>query len=132
MIEVACAIIENAGKVLVTQRGLHKAEAGLWEFPGGKLNKGESPQACIVREIMEELKLQVAPYQLLQPVEYQYPDKMIRLIPLVCRLAGGTLTLTEHAACQWLLPQALHPLHWCPPDVPVLEQYLQWLSQQSS
>ncbi|AHM60009.1 NUDIX hydrolase [Flammeovirgaceae bacterium 311] len=131
MTEVACAIIEQGEQVLVTQRGYHKAEAGLWEFPGGKLNKGESPHDCIVREIAEELHLQVAPYQLLQAVEYHYPDKSIRLIPLICRLTGGRLTLTEHAAYQWLAPQALHPLQWCPPDVPVLEQYLQWLSQQS-
>ncbi|WP_224997968.1 (deoxy)nucleoside triphosphate pyrophosphohydrolase [Cesiribacter sp. SM1] len=132
MILVACAIIEHQNKVLVTQRGYHKAEAGLWEFPGGKLEEDESPQECIIREIAEELELQIAPYALLQPADHQYPDKHIRLIPLVCRLTAGSLQLKEHAASQWLAPAALRPLNWCPADVPVLEQYLQWLQKQSS
>ena len=131
MIRVACAIIEHKGKVLVTQRGFHKAEAGLWEFPGGKLEEDESPEACIVREIAEELDLHIKPFQSLLATTYQYPDKSIQLIPLLCHLESGNLLLKEHAAYQWLAPAELRTLNWCPADLPVLEAYLHWLNQQS-
>ncbi|EMR01260.1 (deoxy)nucleoside triphosphate pyrophosphohydrolase [Cesiribacter andamanensis] len=124
MTEVACALIEHNGRVLVAQRGLHKSEGGLWEFPGGKLEPGESPEACIVREIAEELSLQISPYARLAPAIHVYPGKSIRLIPLLCRLHGGKLQLHEHAACQWLLPQELPALAWCPADVPIVEEYI--------
>lgn len=130
MIQVACAIIENQDKVLVTQRGLHKAEGGLWEFPGGKLEAGETPQDCIVREIREELNLLISPRQLLTASAHAYPGKTIRLIPLVCSLVKGTLELREHAAYRWLYPQKLLPLSWCPADVPVVHTYLEWLKHQ--
>lgn len=127
MIAVACAIIEWQQKILVTQRGLHKAEGGLWEFPGGKLEENETPQTCIVREIAEELDIEVEPYHLLQASEHSYPQKTIRLIPLVCRWTGGTLHMKEHAAFRWLLPPELPGLNWCPADVPIVEEYLHWL-----
>jgi 8-oxo-dGTP diphosphatase len=124
MIEVACALIEHAGKVLVAQRGLHKAEGGLWEFPGGKLERGESAEACIVREIREELGLQIAPYARLTPAIHAYPGKTICLIPLRCHWLGGKLQLHEHADCRWLLPAELFSLQWCPADVAIVEEYV--------
>ena len=129
MIAVACAIIEHKDKVLVTQRPLHKAEGGLWEFPGGKLEAGETAEACIIREIAEELELIIQPHQLLPAADHQYPTKTIRLIPLICRWTGGSLQLKEHQDYQWLPPQDLYTINWCPADVPVVEEYLKWLQQ---
>ena len=131
MIAVACAIIEHQGKVLVTQRGFHKAEGGLWEFPGGKLEAGESPQVCIVREIAEELALSIEPYHTLPSVTHHYPQKTIRLIPLLCHWTGGQLHLHEHQAYLWLSAPELPALHWCPADVPIVKAYLAWLGQKS-
>ena len=129
MIAVACAIVEHTGKVLVTQRGLHKPEGGLWEFPGGKLEAGETAEACIVREITEELDLIIHPYKKLATAEHHYPTKTIRLIPLICLWVGGTLKLKEHADYQWVMPAGLPELNWCPADIPVVEAYLRWLQQ---
>jgi 8-oxo-dGTP diphosphatase len=129
MIAVACAIIEHQGKVLVTQRGLHKAEGGLWEFPGGKLEAGENPEICIVREIREELNLLIHPREQLNASDHLYPGKTIRLIPVLCDWVSGSLQLHEHAAYQWLLPEELPTLAWCPADVPVIETYRRWLAQ---
>ncbi len=131
MIAVACAIIEWQGKVLVTQRGLHKAEGGLWEFPGGKLEAGETPEACIVREIAEELEIVITPYQQLPPAEHHYANKSIRLMPLICRWTGGSLHLHEHNAFQWLRAQELQGLNWCPADIPVVKAYQAWLLGRS-
>lgn len=132
MIEVACAIIEFQQKVLVTRRSRHKQEGGLWEFPGGKLEVNESAATCIVREIREELELQVFPYQQLKATDHHYPGKIIRLIPLVCQLQGGTLQLKDHDAYQWLPAKALPGVSWCPADVAVVNTYLQWLSANSA
>lgn len=131
MIAVACAIIEHQGKVLVTQRGLHKAEGGLWEFPGGKLEAGESPEVCIVREIAEELALVIEPYHTLPALTHHNPQKTIQLFPLLCHWTSGQLYLHEHQAYRWLAPPELPSLHWCPADVPVIEAYLAWLGQKS-
>lgn len=132
MIAVACAIVEHKGNVLVTKRGLYKSEGGLWEFPGGKLEAGETAEACIVREIAEELDLKIQPYKKLAAAEHRYPTKTIRLIPLICHWVSGTMQLREHAAFQWVSPAKLPELNWCPADIPIVDTYLQWLQQQQA
>lgn len=125
MIDVACAIIVRQGMVLAVRRAEGMHLAGLWEFPGGKLRNGESPRDCIVREIQEELSLEVSPVAALEPVEHEYPDKSIRLIPFICALEGGELELREHTEARWLWPEDLRSLELCPADVPVALSYLE-------
>ncbi len=136
MIDVTCAIIERHGMVLVVCRGQGRHLAGLWEFPGGKLHPGESPRQCIVREIREELCLEVSPYASLEPSVHSYPEKTIRLLPFLCTISpgtgsspgtGGELELREHAEARWLWPEDLRTLELCPADVPVALSYIEHL-----
>lgn len=138
MVDVTCAIIERAGMVLVALRGQDMHLAGLWEFPGGKLREGEAPEACIVREIKEELSLAISPGAALVPSVHRYPEKTIRLIPFVCSItpnepnkeeATCELKLKEHSECRWLWPERLREVALCPADVPVVDSYLRHLSQ---
>ena len=125
MTDVTCAIIVRQGMALVVRRAEGMHLAGYWEFPGGKLRQGESPRDCIVREIQEELSLEVSPVAALEPVEHEYPDKSIRLIPFVCALEGGELELREHTEARWLWPEDLLSLELCPADMPVARSYLE-------
>ena len=125
MIDVTCSIIVRQGMALVVRRAEGMHLAGSWEFPGGKLRHGESPKDCIVREIKEELSLEVSPVAALEPVEHSYPDKAIRLIPFICALEGGELELREHTEARWLWPEDLQMLELCPADVPVARSYLE-------
>lgn len=129
MLYVTCAIIEQGGRVLVAQRGPGMDMAGLWEFPGGKLHEGESDEACIVREIAEELGLHIAVRARLPQCVHHYPHLSICLLPFVAHIAGGALHLAEHAQARWLLPAELPPLLWCAADVPVWQEYVKWLEQ---
>ena len=123
-IAVTCALIEQAGKVLITQRSQTMPLPLLWEFPGGKLHDGETEEACLVREILEELNLVVLPLQRLTPATYTSGSKTIVLIPFLCRIIGGELHLTEHAQSQWVLPEELLKFDWCPADLPIVEEYM--------
>jgi len=123
-LDVTCAVIEKDGKVLVTQRSQHMPLPLLWEFPGGKLEEGETEQACLAREINEELQVRVEPYERLTPVTFHDGQKTIRLIPYRCRLKDGNVRLTEHKQFLWLLPEELLVLSWCPADVPIAKEWL--------
>ena len=101
MIEVSCALIVEQGRILVAQNRATSDHPGKWEFPGGKIKKGETPEACIVREIKEELNLQVTVIQRLEAVAYDYGHKHIQLIPFVCSLESGELALNDHEAVAW-------------------------------
>lgn len=95
---------------------------GLWEFPGGKVEPEESPEACLIREIGEELSIGIQIGRPLTPVLHAYPDKSIQLIPFLATWESGTLQLTEHAQYQWLAPQDLLTLDWAPADLPIVEE----------
>ncbi len=103
MIEVACAIIRNEDdKVLIVQRG-EKADHPLkWEFPGGKLNEGESGEDCIIREIREELSMDIVICGTLEPVSYDYVTKQVKLIPFICDTLDDLPFLAEHNDFRWL------------------------------
>lgn len=101
----------------------------LWEFPGGKVEPGETEQACLVREIKEELNLSVTPVKRLTPVDYTAEDKTIELIPYICQYDHGTIQLSEHSAYQWVSPKDLHLYAWCPADKPIVEEFLQLTSE---
>ena len=125
MIEVSCAIIINPfDQVLVTQRSINMLLPLKWEFPGGKIEDNETAEECLIREIKEELNIDIKITGSLSPNDHQYPDKLIRLIPFICRLKGGEIILKEHADYKWLDVKDLLDLEWAEADVPVVEQYL--------
>ncbi len=127
-IKVTCALIEQYGRVLVTQRSQSMPEALLWEFPGGKIEPGETEKDCLIREIKEELNLIIVPIRRLTPVEFSTENKTIELIPYICEYKQGVIQLAEHRAYQWASPGELLTYAWCPADKPVVEEFLQLTS----
>lgn len=125
MIDVVCGIIRKEGLVLVAQRGPGQQHAGLWEFPGGKVQPGETPVAALQRELLEELSITVSVAIELPAVIHKYEAFTIRLIPWVADYEAGEILLHEHAAIAWVAPHALLELEWTPADVPIVHYYLQ-------
>ena len=122
-IHVSCAIIEQDGKVLSTQRSEAMSLPLKWEFPGGKINDGESPEECLTRELHEELGIAVIISRSLAPITHKYPIFMLTLYPFVCRITTGEIVLHEHKALTWLPPDKLHELDWAAADYPLIEDY---------
>jgi 8-oxo-dGTP diphosphatase len=123
-LQVACAIIEHEGKILAVQRNECMNLPLKWEFPGGKIHQGESPEQCVVREVAEELGLQITAGRPLQPVSYDYPDFSVTLHPFICAIVSGKPILHEHKAMIWLSPQELSSLDWVAADFPIISAYL--------
>ena len=122
---VAAIIIEN-GKVFATQRGYGEVKDG-WEFPGGKIEPGETPEEAIVREIKEELDTEVEVIELLDTVEYDYPNFHLSMGCFICKIKSGDLVLKEHEAAKWLTKDTLGSLEWLPADMGLvgeIEKYL--------
>lgn len=122
-IHVACALIEQDGRVLAAQRSASMSMPLKWEFPGGKIHEGESAEACLKREVREELGIGVAVGRPLAVVTHRYPALTVTLYPFRCSILAGTITLHEHAALAWLMPEELHALDWADADLPVLDEY---------
>lgn len=101
MIQVTCALIVKDRKILVAQKDGDSDHPNQWEFPGGKLNDNENEEACIIREIKEELNIEILPTKKLFAIEHDYQIKSIRLIPFVCSIKSGEIKLIEHQAVQW-------------------------------
>lgn len=123
-ISVACAIIELGGLVLAAQRSETMSMPLKWEFPGGKIHEGESPEECLVRELLEELDIRVVVRYALKPVTWDYGSFSVTLHPFVCEIAAGDITLHEHKAIKWLAPAKLTSLDWAEADFPVISEYL--------
>ena len=122
---VAAIIIEN-DKVFATQRGYGEFKDG-WEFPGGKIEPGETPEEAIVREIKEELDTEVEVTELLDTVEYDYPNFHLSMGCFICKIKSGDLVLKEHEAAKWLTKDTLGSLEWLPADMGLvgeIEKYL--------
>jgi 8-oxo-dGTP diphosphatase len=128
---VTCALIEQYGRVLITQRSETMPQAMLWEFPGGKVEDGETEEACLIREIKEELNLSITPLQHLTPVVQTYGDKTIELIPYLCQYNNGTIKLIEHRSYHWVVPQDLANYNFCPADIPIMREFVALSSQQT-
>lgn len=94
-----------------------------WEFPGGKIKPGETPEECLKREVREELGIEIELRAPLQSVSHQYPDFMVTLYPFICSISSGEIILHEHAALVWRVPAELQRLDWAEADGPVLEEY---------
>jgi len=123
-IDVACLVLRaDDGRVLATRRPPDKSLGGLWEFPGGKIDAGETPESALRRELREELELQVGPLLAMEPVEHRYPFGTIRLWPLLANCDGSAkpgIVLHEHTDARWVDAQEADGLEWAPADVPVL------------
>jgi 8-oxo-dGTP diphosphatase len=122
--QVAAAIIEREGRVLVTRRGPGQHLAGSWEFPGGKLECGETPQSCIIRELAEELCVTVTAGKIITESLYEYPGGAINLIAVATHLEGQALCLTVHDASEWLEPHQLLNIALAPADVPIARELI--------
>lgn len=124
MTDVTCALIRNEdGLVLAMRRGQGMSNAGKWEFPGGKTRKGEDHEDCIIREIDEELGINIIITGLLEPVEHDYGERRIRLIPFLCETLASEPELREHDAYRWMKPGELASLDMTAADIYVAQQY---------
>ncbi|MGL6197426.1 MAG: (deoxy)nucleoside triphosphate pyrophosphohydrolase [Lachnospiraceae bacterium] len=120
-IEVVAAIICKGGKVFATKRGYGDFKGG-WEFPGGKLEDGETPEKALVREIEEELQTQISVGQLVDTIEYDYPDFHLTMHCYICEIVKGDLVLVEHSAAKWLGKAELNSVDWLPADLDIIEK----------
>ena len=124
LIDVTAAIIEKDGKVLAARRKPGTHLAGYWEFPGGKLEKGESPQECLRRELYEEFNIETRVGAYMGESVYHYETKSIRLLAYQVRHISGQFELRDHDQLRWLAVSDLRNIQWAPADVPLVEQYL--------
>lgn len=123
-INVVGAVIVKDGAVLCAQRGPFGSLAGMWEFPGGKIEPGETARAALEREIAEELECQVSVGDEVVSTRHEYDFGFVTLTTFYCELVEGTPNLTEHAEVRWLAPEALEALEWAPADVPAVKKIL--------
>lgn len=123
MIEVVCGVIlDGRSGFLACRRAPGTTLGGLWEFPGGKIDAGESPQVALQRELREELGIETRIGAALRPVEWQYDHAAIRLHPFLCTIEQGEPQPLEHAAIRWCGHAEAADLDWAPADLPVLEE----------
>ena len=125
-INVVGAILVENGKILCAQRGEGKSLAYLWEFPGVKIETGETPQEALIRELQEELMIEVeVEFEKFEETSYQYDFGIVNLTTFICFLKSGTPQLTEHIAVEWLVPKELNKLEWAPADIPAVEKLME-------
>ena len=120
-IKVVAAIIINNGKVFATQRGYGEFKDS-WEFPGGKIEIGETPEQALVREIQEELDTQINVKEKIDTVEYDYPNFHLSMDCFICNIIKGDLILKEHEAAKWLSKDELYSVDWLPADKGLIEK----------
>ncbi len=122
MIEVAAAIIENEqGQILIAKRKKGKSQEGMWEFPGGKIEKGESVQACLRRELLEEMQVEILPYAFFGVNDHYYDSYHIRLIAYKATYISGLVTLVEHDDYRWICRHELKEYSFAPADIKFVE-----------
>ncbi|MDD6057878.1 MAG: (deoxy)nucleoside triphosphate pyrophosphohydrolase [Clostridiales bacterium] len=121
IVKVVAAVIREKDKIFATQRGYGAFEGG-WEFPGGKPEEGETAQEALVREIKEELDIEIAVGELIDTVEYDYPTFHLSMQCFWCEVVSGTLTLKEHKAAKWLGEDELQAVEWLPADVNLVKK----------
>lgn len=119
IINVVAAVIMKEGKVFATQRGYGEFKDG-WEFPGGKVEAGESPEEALRREIREELEVEVNVGDLIDTIEYDYPAFHLSMKCYACTIAGGSPHLLEHEAARWLSADQLDSVAWLPADITLI------------
>lgn len=125
MIEVTAAIIEKDGKIMLARRQEGQHMAGYWEFPGGKIEQGEQAETCLIRELREELSIEVKIEAFVSDTEYQYPEKHVRLICYRVSIIKGQPLLNAHDKIVWVRPQEVLHYNLAPADIPIIQNYLQ-------
>ncbi|WP_221389705.1 (deoxy)nucleoside triphosphate pyrophosphohydrolase [Dyadobacter sp. NIV53] len=128
VVRVPCAIIEHDGKVLAGQRSAELSFPLKWEFPGGKQEENETDEETLVREIREELNIEIQIVQKLPVTSKDQGWREIILVPFVCKMRSQEITLTEHEQIMWLEPDDLQSLDWTEADLGVIQSYYQYLS----
>lgn len=129
-IRVVAAIIMHGEKIFATQRGYGDFKDG-WEFPGGKIEENETPQEALVREIREELDIEIEVGELFETVEYDYPTFHLSMDCFICKIKSGDLMLKEHEAAQWLTKETLDSVGWLPADLGLIEKIKTYLKKDN-
>ena len=124
LIDVTCAIITINGKTLAVQRSEKMKLPLKWEFPGGKIEAGESEEECIKREIREELNIEIEILKRLSPSSFDYGDFSIRLIPFLADYVSGEIILKEHSQCLLLENDELRNLDWAEADIAIVNEFI--------
>lgn len=130
-IEVSAAAIQKGNKILITKRNGGEFD-GMWEFPGGKIKTNETREAAVIREIKEELKVDIDPTQFLTTIEYEYPNFHLTMHVFICRLIKGNITLTEHSDYMWVTKDTLKDIYWIPADIDIIPELSDYLNNYSS
>ena len=121
IIKVVAAVIRDGDKIFATQRGYGEFKGG-WEFPGGKIEEGETPQEALVREIKEELETEITVGELIDTIEYDYPTFHLSMDCFWAEILSGELVLKEHEAAKWLTKAELDSVEWLPADITLIEK----------
>ncbi len=119
---VAAVIIDENGKILITQRNLKKSQGGLWEFPGGKIEPNETREDAIVRELREELNIDTKVEGYIDEKIFNYPEKDINLIALKCKILGGNMVLNEHEDAKWIDRKEFYNYKFAPADIFIINK----------
>lgn len=127
-ISVVAAIIKKDNRILATQRGYGEFKGG-WEFPGGKVESGETPENALVREIKEELDTSIEVLEYFDTVEYDYPNFHLSMKCYICSVVSGKLELLEHEDARWLDRDSLSSVEWLPADLDLIEKLKYYLSE---
>lgn len=128
-IKVTAAIIIHDNRVFATQRGYGEFKDG-WEFPGGKVEEGETSRTALVREIREELDTEIAVGELFDTVEYDYPAFHLSMDCFLCKVVSGKLVLKEHEDARWLSREQLDSVDWLPADIGLIRKLAEYLQRR--
>ena len=120
-VNVVAAVIRKDDTIFATQRGYGEYKSG-WEFPGGKIEAGETPEEALVREIKEELDTEIEVGEYLDTVEYDYPTFHPSMRCYWCTVMSGALVLKEHEAARWLTKETLYSVNWLPADITIIDK----------
>lgn len=120
-IVVTAAVIENQGNFLIAQRKKQSHQGMKWEFPGGKIEPGESPELCLAREIREELGINIEVGDIFKVISHNYGEKQVILLCYKCRMLSGTLSPIECEDFQWVTPEQMQGFDFAPADVPLVQ-----------
>lgn len=124
MINVVAAIIIDNNKIFIAERNKNKSQGGLWEFPGGKIESGETKEQALIREIKEELDMDIIVKEEFTNIVYNYPDKTINLTSLICQKTSNNYKLLEHESFAWVTLDELNNYEFAPADILIVDKIL--------